>query len=407
MNTARVEISRLWALGCLLLVMAMGQAADPVVSSVRAVQRAGTQLVEITYDVADADSATVSVSVAVSDNGGASYAVPASSFSGAVGSGVKPGANKRITWDAGTDWPGKYSANMRFKVTAQDTAPAPSGMVLIPPGSFQMGDSFGEGFSEERPVHTVTVSGFYMDRCEVTKALWDEVYGWARTHGYIFDHAGSGKGATHPVHTIGWYDMVKWCNARSEREGRVPAYYWTIAGQTTVYRTGRGGPENDWVKWNAGYRLPTEAEWEYAARGGLSGRRFPWGNTISHSRANYDSDCRTSFDVSPTCEYHPTYATGEWPYTSPVGSFGANGYGLYDMAGNVQEWCWDYWDSSAYSPTPADNPRGSADGYNRVIRGGCWFYHAWDCRSASRSHSSPVGGDCFIGFRSVLPSGQP
>jgi formylglycine-generating enzyme required for sulfatase activity len=271
---------------------AYGHAADPLVSNVRAAQRPGTKLVDISYDVADPDSSKLTVTVAVSDNAGVTYAVPASSFSGDVGPNVTPGKGKRIVWDAGRDWPGKFSANMRFRVTADDggVGPAPTGMVLIPAGSFQMGNCMDpeEGWSDELPVHTVYVSAFYMDQTEVTKALWDEVYTWAIAHGYNFDFVGAGKGPNHPVHTVDWYDVVKWCNARSEREGRVPTYY-TSAAKTTVYRTGRIDVENDWVKWNAGYRLPTEAEWEKAARGGLDGRRFPWGDTISHSQANYSA----------------------------------------------------------------------------------------------------------------------
>jgi len=385
------------------------RAADPVVSNVRATQRPGTQLVDITYDVADPDSATLTVTAEVSDTGGATYAVSASSFSGDVGGGVTPGIGRRIVWDAGRDWPGKFSANMRFKVTAQDAAPAPAGMVLIPAGTFQMGDTIGDGYSNDRPVHTVTLSAFHMDKCEVTKALWDEVYQWAISRPvelrYNFDNAGSGNAANHPVHTVNWYDMVKWCNARSEKEGRVVAYY-TSAGKTTVYRTGQVDVQNDWVRWEAGYRLPTEAEWEYAARGGLSGRRFPWGDTISHSQANYYSSSSYSYDVSPTRKYHPTYDEGESPYTSPVGSFGANGYGLYDMAGNVWEWCWDWWSGGYYGSSPAFNPRGPVGGSYRVTRGGSWNYFAWGCRVAYRYGRWPGVRDDYDGFRSVLPPGQ-
>jgi formylglycine-generating enzyme len=275
-------------------------------------------------------------------------------------------------------------------------------MALIPPGPFEMGDSFNEGQDDEHPVHTVYVSAFYMDRTEVTKALWDEVYQWAISNGYRFDSPGLGKASNHPVHSVRWYDVVKWCNARSEKENRIPAYY-TSAGQTTIYKTGQVDVQNEWVKWNTGYRLPTEAEWEKAARGGLSGRRFPWGDTISHSQANYYSSSSYNYDISPTREFHPTYATGGYPFTSPVGSFAANGYGLYDMAGNVWEWCWDWWSGSYYVSSPGTDPRGPATGWGRVVRGGSWL--DFD-RTAYRISPWPDDWDNILGFRSVLPPGQ-
>ncbi|MBP8258951.1 MAG: formylglycine-generating enzyme family protein [Verrucomicrobia bacterium] len=282
-------------------------------------------------------------------------------------------------------------------------------MVLIPAGEFQMGDTFDESsLTYALPVHTVYVSAFYMDRTEVTKAQWDEVYQWAIGHGYGFDNAGSGKAANHPVHTISWYDAVKWCNARSERDGQAWAYY-TDSGLTQPYRTGQVAP---YVRWDAGYRLPTEAEWEKAARGGLSGKRFPWGDTITHSQANYWSYWESghpyfAYDLNATEGYHPTYATGGYPYTSPVGSFAANGYGLYDMAGNVCEWCWDWYSSSYYSTSPGSDPRGPSSGSDRVKRGGCWGDDARDCRTAARLRSLPDDRLNYLGFRAVLPPGQP
>lgn len=215
----------------------------------------------------------------------------------------------------------------------------PTGMALIPAGPFHMGDTFNDGQSDERPVHVVSVSAFYMDRYEVTKALWDTVYTWAVANGFAFDRSGAGKGPSHPVQQVNWYDMIKWCNARSEINGLTHVYY-TDASQTTVYKTGRIDLSENFVKWSAnGYRLPTEAEWERAARGNLINNRFPWGNTITHAQANYTSSAGYVYDVSPTLGLHPTYATGVTPYTSPVGSFPPNSYGLYDMAGNVAEWC--------------------------------------------------------------------
>jgi formylglycine-generating enzyme required for sulfatase activity len=170
-----------------------------------------------------------------------------------------------------------------------------------------------------------------------------------------------------------WYDAVKWCNARSEKENKTPAYY-TDAGLLNRYKTGQSAPH---VKWNSGYRSPTEAEWEKAARGGVSGRRFPWSDSdnITHSRANYyvyqsGGVNYYAYDTSPTADYHPTFDDGVYPYTSPVGYFAPNGYGLYDMAGNLWEWCWDRY--GPYSSAPQTDPIGPTAGSYRVNRGGSW-----------------------------------
>jgi len=293
---------------------------------------------------------------------------------------------------------------VRFQVTASDDT-APTSMALIPAGSFTMGDTFNEGRSVELPLHSVYVSAFYMDRTEVTKASWDEVYHWAIAHSYSFDNPGSGKGATHPVHSVNWHDAVKWCNARSEKEGRIPAYY-TSAGQTDVYRSGEFNVDNTWVKWDRGYRLPTEAEWEKAARGGSSGLRFPWGNTITHSQANYYSSSDDAYDTSPTRGPHPTFQTGNYPSSSPVGYFAANGYGLFDLAGNVLEWCWDRFGN--YGGDLQTDPRGPSSGLYIVFRGGSSGHTAHFCRPTYRDgRVRGDNGNGEIGFRSVLPLGQP
>ena len=280
----------------------------------------------------------------------------------------------------------------------------PAGMALIPAGSFTMGDPL-DGHTTALPLHTNYVSAFYMDRNLVGYALWQQVYQWARNNGYTFDLPGSGKAASHPVQTINWYDCVKWCNARSEMEGRTPAYY-TSAAQTVVYRSGDIDITSSCVNWSSGYRLPTEAEWEKAARGGASGQRFPWGNTISWSQANYYAfPVDFAYDVNATNGRNPTFHDGVHPYTSPVGYFAPNGYGLYDMAGNVWQWCWDW--SDAYSSAPQSDPRGPASGSLRVRRGGSWLDFAFNCRTAYRGDSDPLGWGDIFGFRSVLPASQP
>jgi formylglycine-generating enzyme required for sulfatase activity len=291
-------------------------------------------------------------------------------------------------------------------------------MVLIPAGSFTMGNCMdpGEGSSDELPLHTVYVSGFYMDRYEVSKALWDEVYAWATNRPaamrYSFEYGAQGKASGHPAQSMTWYDAVKWCNARSEKEGRVPCYYTNASlSQAAIYRSGQFDLATNLVNWAvSGYRLATEAEWEKAARGGVSGHRFPWSDSdnIDWTRANYYawplSAGGYAYDVNPTEGYDPAWTNGGYPYTSPVGSFAANGYGLYDMAGNVLEWCWDR--RGSYSSGSQTDPRGPASYSYRVIRGGTYGPYAFHCRSAYRDFSYPWYFYDSLGFRSVLPSGQ-
>ncbi len=289
---------------------------------------------------------------------------------------------------------------------------SPPGMVLIPAGEFQMGDTFNEGDSDGRelPVHTVRVDDFYMDKYEVTKELWDTVRAWGLSNGYSDLVAGGGKAPDHPVHSVNWYECVKWCNARSQMEGRTPCYY-TDAGLATIYKTGQLAPHVRWVA--NGYRLPTEAEWEKAARGGAAGRRFPWSDqdTIQHARANYWSSSNYFYDDSPTRGYHPTFSTGSTPYTSPVGFFSPNGYGLCDMAGNVWEWCHDRYSSTYYSttpyPAPRVNPHGPTSGVYRVLRGGCWNpHHPYHCRVSNRHYDTPDRAGNYVGFRCVADAIQ-
>ena len=273
---------------------------------------------------------------------------------------------------------------------------APAGMFLIPAGSFTMGDTL-DGETDAPPT-TIGVSAFYMDTNLVTYSQWQSVYNYAINNGYSFDDIGNGKAANHPVQTVNWYDAVKWCNARSQQAGLTPVYY-TDASFTMTYTS--GDTDTLYPNWSAnGYRLPTEAEWEKAARGGLSGQRFPWGDTISDSQANYYGSTNYSYDLGPIIGPNTNFVSGGLPFTSPVGYFPPNGYGLNDMAGNVWEWCWD-WYGTPYGQPAANNPTGPASGTRRVVRGGSWLNYANAAGCASRSNYNPANAQNFDGFRCV------
>ena len=375
---------RILHLFLLAITVASAHAAPPIVSNVRASQRTGTHYLDIYYNVSSANS-PLTVYVAISADGGTTWNVPVFTVQGAVGPGVTPGNDRYIQWNAGTDWPGQFNSQCKLRITADDgtAPPAPSGMVYIPGGAFQMGDTFNEGGTTELPVHAVYISSFFMEKFDVTREVWQDVYTWATANGYQFDNAGSFYGANHPIQSVSWFDAVKWCNARSEKANLTHCYY-TSASQATPYRSGQLTLSNSFVKWNAnGYRLPTEAEWEKGARGGLAGQRYPWGNSISSANANYNGNVGS---------------------TTPVGAYAPNGYGLYDMAGNVFQWCWDSYDGNWYGNYQAvmDDTRGPAPGSYRVLRGGDWSNVAAYARCANRnSYLTPSSASNSLGFRCV------
>jgi formylglycine-generating enzyme required for sulfatase activity len=277
-------------------------------------------------------------------------------------------------------------------------------MMLIPGGTFTMGDSFSEGATSERPTHSVYCSAFYIGKYEVSFSEWKTVRDWAISNGYDLQNTGSGKDEDHPVHSISWLSAIKWCNARSEMEGLEPVYYADNT-LTTVYRTGTLTPTNDYVDWTAnGYRLPTEAEWERAARAGKSGTRFTFGNTISHAQANYYSQAAYSYDLSGINNFHPDWDSGVFPYTCPTITFSASDFGLFNLHGNVAEWCWDLYDRYYYSGLGSgliDNPKGSTSGTLRSIRGGNWNEDLGYMRNSARYNENPTGTYNTAGLRIV------
>jgi formylglycine-generating enzyme required for sulfatase activity len=257
--------------------------------------------------------------------------------------------------------------------------------VRIQGGTFLMGSPSNEPQREnyEGPQHQVTVSSFYMGIYEVTQSEYQEMMG---TNPSQF------RGNNLPVEAVSWYDAVEYCNRRSERERLTSAY--------TIDKS-RSDPNNqsehDTVRWlvtwnrNAnGYRLPTEAEWEYACRAGTI-TPFNTGNYLSEDLANYNG----LYPYNSNYNAEGTYRQR----TTTVGSFAPNPWGLYDMHGNVWEWCWDW--SGSYSSGAQSNPQGAASGSSRVIRGGSWFFNGRLLRSAFRGSNVPSDRYFTSGFRVV------
>ena len=254
-------------------------------------------------------------------------------------------------------------------------------MVLIPSGTFEMGDVFGESDSDEKLVHTVTVNSFYLSKYEITFSEFDafcEATGRKKPSDNDW-----GRGLR-PAIYISWYDVVEFCNWRSEQEGLRPCY--------KINKTWKD-PDNtsrlDNLKWLVecdfsanGYRLPTEAEWEYAAREGGCKVRFGNGKGIADpNEINFDGNKSYKQSYSVVGVYRGK--------TVPVGSFSPNRLGLYDMSGNVEEWCWDWYDGNYYQNSPKVNPRGPSTGSNRVLRGGSWNDSPLFCQLMLRIWTDP------------------
>ncbi|MCD6334427.1 MAG: formylglycine-generating enzyme family protein [Candidatus Latescibacteria bacterium] len=219
-------------------------------------------------------------------------------------------------------------------------------------------------------MHTVYVDAFYMDVCEVTNAQYCV---------FLNEQGNQTEGG------VTWLNIgSSSCLITQSGDQFVPENRYEDHPVIEVTWYGARA----YAEW-AGKRLPAEAEWEKAARGGLEGKRYPFGDFIGHDDANYTG----------------TGGTDKWSRTSPVGSFPPNGYGLYDMAGNVWEWCNDWYDSSYYSKSPKNNPTGAQTGNYPVLRGGSWGFAPLYMRCAERGYFSyPTIRNSIIGFRCVRSS---
>ena len=257
-------------------------------------------------------------------------------------------------------------------------AEPPENFVLITGGTFEMGSPDTEGWrSEDEIQHTVTVGDFYMSMYEVTQAEYVEVMG---------NNPSSFSGDTLPVENVSWLDAVAYCNARSEMEDLTPAY--SINGQTVT-----------WDRSADGYRLPTEAEWEYACRAGTA-TPFNTETSISAEEANYYGHYPYEIEENYFSQGNLDTQPGEYRQTTvDVTSFSPNGWGLYNMHGNVSEWVWDYY--GAYSAEEQNDPTGPETGTLRVYRGGGWNDFAKNMRSAYRAAMAEDKGSFNIGIRLV------
>lgn len=239
-------------------------------------------------------------------------------------------------------------------------------MVEVPGGAFEMGSRSGR--PDEAPVHRVSIAPLLMDRYEVTQAEYARLAVVNPSHF---------KGPTMPVEQVSWADAARYCNARSREEGLKPCYNEETAECNVAAD---------------GYRLPTEAEWEYACRAETTGD-YP-----------FDGEARR-------LGQHAWFAENAGKKTHPVGQKRPNAWGLYDMLGNVAEWCNDVYEADYYRASPEKDPVGPADGERYLLRGGAWNSSADACRSAHRLGESPGFQDaCFardaIGFRCVRRVGS-
>lgn len=243
-------------------------------------------------------------------------------------------------------------------------------MVSVPGGKYLMGDKES---GENTLPHIVEIGPFQIGRYEVTQKEWNEVMDSNPSY-YVND--------SYPVHNVSWYDAIEFCNKKSLKEGLTPVY------QISKIEKDRNNQstldKKKWIvqaNWQAnGYRLPTEAEWEFAARGGAKSKNYRYSGS----------------DILPQVGWY--YNNSDFG-PQAVGQKRANELGLYDMSGNTYEWCWDWYIENYYKWSPLKEPRGGTSGMYRVLRGGSWLRLAETCQVFFRRATHPHLKEFFIGFR--------
>lgn len=275
--------------------------------------------------------------------------------------------------------------------------------VSLPGGSFQMGDHFGEGYAAdgEGPVHEVTLSPFSIDVTCVTVA---QFAAFMDATGYRTEAESYGNSsvfrlavAAESRDILGYHGTPWWLTVRGADWRHPFGPFSGVDDQLDhpVVHVSHGDALA-YCEW-AGRDLPTEAEWEYAARGGLSSKRFPWGDELEEGGRHHANLWQGTFPTRNT-------AADGWLATAPVETYAPNGFGLYQMAGNVWEWCADWFDRDYYVRSPSADPEGPETGQRRVIRGGSYLCHTSYChryRVAARSSNTPGSSSCNLGFRTV------